>query len=262
MDGSDTFSKRQESGPETLLLVLDCSSSMLDGNYLDCKKVLEEALCPAPPIGGGYPDSLITDDVLLGMREFGEMSPNIADPCKQSELVVRPGLANRAQILDKLNHIPFGNSTPLTYAIRQIPTDLARARGPKHVVLFTDGDGNCPNEDACNELDRVQKQTGARIDIIGLRGANIGLLNCLNNLHNPFIHAEAADPENLGDIFGATIHKDIQGKVLPRQSSHLLWNKFRAFLKHDKTTHQCNCHSHEQMDRIQAHRSSATSEGK
>lgn len=263
MDGADTFSKRQtESGPETLLLVLDCSSSMLDGNYQDCKKVIEEALCPPPPISGGYPDSLIADDVLLGLREFGESSPNIAEPCKQSELVVRPGLANRSQILDKLNHIPFGGSTPLTYAIRQIPADLARARGPKHVILFSDGDGNCPDEDACNELDRVQKQTGARIDIIGLRGANVGLLNCLNNLHNPYISAKSAESEDLGDIFGASVRKDIQGKVLPRQSSHRLWDKFRAFLRHDNNQHHCNCHSHQQLDRVQAHRSSATSEGK
>lgn len=245
MDGYDSLPKRPEqAGPETLLLLLDCSSSMVYGNYEQCKKVIENAICPEPSAVGAYPDSAIGDDVILGLREFGENTPYISDPCKRTELVVKPGVANRSQVLGKLNETSFGSTTPLTYAIRQIPADLARARGPKHVILFTDGDGTCPDEDACNALNQVQKQTGARIDIIGLRGANEGLLKCLNDLKNPNIHAESATAENLNDIFGSMIHTNIEGKVLPRQSfHHRLWNKFRAFLHHDKAEHRCNCHS-------------------
>lgn len=254
MDGYGSYSpKPEQAGPETLLLVLDCSSSMTDGNYQQCKEVIEHAICPEPLASGAYPEGVIGDDVLLGLREFGESSPQILDPCKRSELVVRPGLANRAKVLDKLNTVMFGSTTPLTYAINQIPTDLARARGPKHVILFTDGDGTCPDEDACNALNRVQRQTGAKIDIIGLRGANDGLLNCLNDLHNPNIHAESATPESLNDIFGSMVRKNLEGKVLPRQSSHGFWNKFRAFF-HLEKPHHCNCHSRPKPDSVEARR--------
>lgn len=262
MDGYDaTYKKPEQSGPETKLLVLDCSSSMVDGNYQMCKQVIENAICPSPTISGAYPEATIGDDVLLGLREFGESSPYIEDPCKQTELVVKPGLANRSQVIDKLNHISFGSTTPLTYAIWQIPADLARAKGPKHVILFTDGDGNCPKEDACNALDQVQKRTGARIDIIGLRGANEGLLKCLNDLHNPNIHAQSANAENLNDIFGSMIRHNIEGKVLPRQSLyHRLKNKMWAFLHNEK--HHCNCHKPGELNKVQAARSSSHPEGK
>ncbi len=262
MDGYDSYYKKPEqAGPETLLLVLDCSSSMTYGNYEQCKKVIEDAICPQPNASGAYPEGVINDDVILGLREFGESSPYISDPCKQTELVVRPGLANRSQVLDKLNHVSFGSTTPLTYAIRQIPADLARARGPKHVILFTDGDGTCPDEDACNALNQVQKQTGAKIDIIGLRGANEGLLKCLNDLHNPNIQAQSATAESLDNIFGSMVRKNLEGKVLPRQSHHSLWQKFRAFLHHDNKQHRCNCHSPHSMDKVQAKRQWFNPEG-
>ncbi len=261
MDGYDSITKKPEqAGPETLLLVLDCSSSMTDGNYQQCKSVIENAICPQPTMTGAYPEGAIGDDVLLGLREFGEHNPAITNECRQSELVVRPGLANRSQVLGKLNSVSFGYTTPLTYAINQIPLDLARARGPKHVILFTDGDGTCPDEDACNALQRVQQQTGARIDIIGLRGANADLLKCLNDLHNPNIQAQSANAENLNDIFGSMVRKNLEGKVLPRQSMHRsLWNKFQAFL-HLEHKHECNCHK-QPLNKIQASRTGYYREG-
>jgi len=262
MDGYGSYSpKPEQAGPETLLLVLDCSTSMTDGNYQQCKQVIENAICPEPLVTGSYPEGTIGDDVLLGLREFGENSPYIQDACKRSELIVRPGMANRAQVLDKLNSVMFGYTTPLTYAINQIPADLARARGPKHVILFTDGDGNCPDENACEALERVQRQTGAKIDIIGLRGANQDLLKCLNDLHNPNIHAESATADNLNDIFGSMVRKNLEGKVLPRQSSRGLWNKFRAFFHLDKP-HHCNCHNHQKPDSVEARRQWLNPEGK
>lgn len=263
MDGIDSYSKKPElAGPETLLLLLDCSSSMMYGNYEQCKSVIERAICPQPTSDGSYPEGAITDDVFLGLREFGESTPYIADPCKHSELVVKPGLANRSQVIDKLNHIAFGENTPLTYAIWQIPADLSRGKGPKHVILFTDGDGNCPDENACEALNQVQKLTGARIDIIGLRGANQGLLKCLNDLNNPNIHARSATAENLNDIFGSMVRKNLEGKVLPRQSYYRrTWNKLWAFLHHGDKNH-CTCHSREALKKIHAYnKSSATSEG-
>jgi hypothetical protein len=262
MDGYDaTYKKPELSGPETLLLVLDCSSSMVDGNYQQCKQVIENAICPTPSITGAYPEGAIGDDVILGLREFGESSPYIQDPCKQTELVVKPGLANRAQVLDKLNHVSFGSTTPLTYAIWQLPADLSRARGPKHVILFTDGDGNCPNEDACNALEQVQRRTGAKIDIIGLRGANQGLLDCLNKLNNPNIHAQSANAENLSDIFGSMVRHNLEGKVLPRQSLyHRIKNKLSAFLHNEK--HHCSCHKPGALNKVQSALPSSYPEGR
>ncbi|MBX9771226.1 MAG: hypothetical protein K2X29_07630, partial [Candidatus Obscuribacterales bacterium] len=120
----------------------------------------------------------------------------------------------------------------------------------------------CPDENACDALDQVQRKTGAKIDIIGLRGANEGLLKCLNDLHNPNIQAQSATAESLDNIFGSMVRHNLEGKVLPRQSHRSLWQKFRAFLHHDEKQTHCNCHAPHPLDKVQARRQWLNPEGK
>jgi len=117
--------------PKDVLIVLDITGSMEEpvqgGKKIDlAKAALRQFLSKVP------------GSMEVGLRTFHH--------CEQSVLEVPIQPVSTGRVLAAVENLKTGGTTPLAYALRQIPGDLQGLEGP-HVILFiTDGAETCEGD--------------------------------------------------------------------------------------------------------------------
>ncbi|HXH72088.1 MAG TPA: VWA domain-containing protein [Mariprofundaceae bacterium] len=145
-------------------LILDASGSMkstkhkVDGKLkIDvAKEVMKEII------------DLFPDDTQVGLRVYGNRRKSGSKgSCEDSQLVTPIGTLDRKRLIDQIQSINALGDTPIAYSLQQAGEDLARIKGPRHIVLITDGKEEC-NGDPAKAVEQIRaKGVDARIDIVG-----------------------------------------------------------------------------------------------
>ncbi len=204
----------REAGPVNILILVDASYSMKENlgggepKMTSAKRVLESAIARIPP------------DVNLGLRVFGQgftSSPDI--DCQQSALLVPMGQGNRRSIIEQTRQLrPFG-MTPLTFALMQAERDLSVVRGPKTIILISDGAETCGG-DPCGYIARLRAVgINIKVDIVGLglrreRDAR-AQLNCIAERSGGKYY-DANTAAELVDSISTMVSNAISGRVITR----------------------------------------------
>ncbi len=147
--------------PTTVHVVFDASGSM--GKLLPDGRTTR--LDAARAALGELVDGLLEDDVWFALRAYGHVRAASCD----SRLELRPapldGTAARRAIAGIEPKLMSG--TPLAASIEAVAQDLAAVRGPKVVVVVTDGEETCGGdpERAIREL--TASGTDVRLSIVG-----------------------------------------------------------------------------------------------
>lgn len=146
-----------------MLLVLDSSGSMAektpDGSTRieAAKDALRQVIAKLPA------------EQEVGLRVYGAevFSRDQPDACTDSQLVVRAGTDNRAELTAALDDYKPHGETPIGHALEQAGKDLG-SEGPRTIVLVSDGEPTC-EPDPCEVASELSK-TGidVRIDVVGL----------------------------------------------------------------------------------------------
>ncbi|MEZ5299700.1 MAG: VWA domain-containing protein [Verrucomicrobiales bacterium] len=121
-------------------LILDASGSMLKREAgkrrIDiAKSVLDELA-----------REHLADDCHFALRVFGHKEPN---KCR-TDLEIPLGKLDRAAAVKRIASIEAMNlaKTPIADSLAQVPSDLSGAKGPKTIVLITDGEETCDGDPA------------------------------------------------------------------------------------------------------------------
>jgi Mg-chelatase subunit ChlD len=123
------------------LLVFDASNSMwgrMEGRpkISVAQEILADAL--------GW----IPDDLMLGLRAYGNRHPHAQKNCRDSELLVPFQPQGRDEIRSAIAGFRPSGQTPLAYALEQVAGDFGDFRGERAVVLVTDGIESCGGDPA------------------------------------------------------------------------------------------------------------------
>lgn len=204
----------RESGPVNILFLVDASYSMkeklggADQKIDAAKAVMQNALARIPT------------DINLGLRVFGQGFSN--DPsidCQQSALLVPIGQGNRRAIIEQVRQVkPFG-LTPLTFALMQAEHDLRPLRGPRTLILITDGAETCGGN-PCQYVRRLHELgIKVKVDIVGLglkrdRDAR-DQLNCIAQASGGKYY-DANTAAELIESVSRSVSKAISGRVLTK----------------------------------------------
>lgn len=204
----------QAGGPINILFLVDASFSMRenlgggDPKMTSAKKVLESALSRIPP------------DINLGLRVFGQSASNSLDiDCNASALLVPIGQGNRRSIIEQVRQLrPFG-MTPLTYGLMKAEQDLRTVRGPRTIILISDGAETCGG-DPCQYISRLQAiGIKIKVDIVGLglKRERIAQqqLNCIAEKSGGKYY-DANTAAELVDSISRMVSNAISGKVITK----------------------------------------------
>lgn len=174
-----------------MILVLDSSGSMKEPASGGTTKI-EAARSALDSVISNLPAAA---DV--GLRVFGAkvFSKNDAGACTDSQLVVRPGTANRDALRAAVSsYKPFGE-TPIGYALRQAGKDIG-SEGTRSIVLVSDGLATC-EPDPCKVAAELAAQgVDLQINVVGLDVDDKARaqLRCVANAgHGKYFDADSAD---------------------------------------------------------------------
>jgi Ca-activated chloride channel family protein len=119
-----------------MVLVLDASGSMKEPHG-DGRTRFRAAVSAMQQVVGARPGG-----VEVGLRIYGSRIADGPGSCKDSELVVPVGPADKDALRTALGKArPLGN-TPIAYSLEQAATDLSDS-GPRTIVLVSDGEESC-----------------------------------------------------------------------------------------------------------------------
>jgi Mg-chelatase subunit ChlD len=140
-------------------IVFDASNSMwgqIDGQpkISIAKEILQDAL------------EWLPGDLSLALRVYGHQHRRELRNCRDSELLVPPGLGNRERIREAIAAFRPRGQTPLGYSLEQISADLGGFAGERAVVLVTDGIESCGGNPAA-AAGALRKASGAPVHVIG-----------------------------------------------------------------------------------------------
>jgi Ca-activated chloride channel family protein len=178
-------------GPGRMVLVLDSSGSMKEpagggGSKIEAARTaLDRVVADLP------------EDAEVGLRVFGAtvFSRDQKGACTDSQLVVRPGTGNRADLRRAVaSYKPYGE-TPIGYALNRAAGDLG-SEGQRSIVLVSDGIATC-QPDPCDVARRLADQgIDLQIDVVGLgvSGKARNQLRCIAAQGNgTYYDADSAD---------------------------------------------------------------------
>lgn len=180
---------------ENVMVVFDGSNSMW--GQIDGTAKIEIARDVMDNLLGEWVDSRSVGLMAYGHRRRGD--------CTDIEVLVEPGKASRATVLDRINGITPTGKTPLTDAVEQAARALSYTDQPATVVLISDGLESC-ERDPC-ALATALEQSGvdftAHVVGFGLGSdADAGSLSCIaENTGGEYITATNA--AELGAAFSA-----------------------------------------------------------
>lgn len=106
--------------------------------------------------------------------------------CSATKQVTSIMPANAQAILNGMNSIDIGGSTPLVYGLdRAVNEDFAYLdrSSPKKIVLITDGGENCGGDPCAFAKDLMAKRSDIHIDVVLINGSARGLA-CVANTTN------------------------------------------------------------------------------
>lgn len=143
--------------PDTQLLILDRSGSMGDYTRLGeqrmeiARNVLLEYVAELP------------QEAEIGFRTYGASSS-----CDSSDLLFPIQAFNRDELVNQIeeNASPSG-TTPIAYALSQMPEDFMSVAGTKNVILVTDGQEACNGDPIAVAASLAQQDPQLSIDVIG-----------------------------------------------------------------------------------------------
>ena len=118
------------------------------------KEILDSALDWLPP------------DLSLSLRAYGHQYDRKEHNCEDTELLVPPGLDNRAEIRSAIAGLQPKGWTPLGYSLSHVSADFGDFVGEKAVVLLTDGLESCEG-DAPSEARALQADGPVPVHVIG-----------------------------------------------------------------------------------------------
>jgi Ca-activated chloride channel family protein len=168
--------ERERQVPFHVLIILDASDSMnevLNGRpkIQMAKEVVLKTIRALPP------------DTRVGLRvyghrlgrsgfqfsgPFGSFSTG-GDMCRQTQLLVPPGLHNRPWIATQLLNIQAKGKTPITYSLQEaINHDFQGVTGKKTIILVSDGRETCSHNPCDLAVDMVRAGIDVKINTIGL----------------------------------------------------------------------------------------------
>ncbi|MEB3245681.1 MAG: VWA domain-containing protein [Vampirovibrionales bacterium] len=207
---------RAEQENRAVLLILDASSSMdvktPDGEtkMIAAKRAVLDIIRNLQP------------HRWVGLRVYGNAQSvrERFNPCRASRLVVPLGVNNRAFIASSLVGVMSIGATPISFAIRQaVSQDLAGIRGPKSIVLISDGQETC-DSDPC-ELARQIALSGVdlKINVIGFGIQDVATqaqLKCvaastLGSYTQADTYGQLA--QQLKQASGAVVEERVEGRV-------------------------------------------------
>jgi Mg-chelatase subunit ChlD len=182
-------------------IVFDASNSMwgqIDGQakISIAKEILQDAL------------EWLPGDLSLALRVYGHQHGRELRNCRDSELLVPPGLGNRERIREAIAAFRPRGQTPLGYSLEQISADLADFAGERAVVLVTDGIESCGGDPAA-AAGAVREASGAPVHVIGFGMGNAeaedlaGLRAIAEASNGKFLTARSA--EELRDALTVTV---------------------------------------------------------
>jgi uncharacterized protein YraI len=146
-------------GSGAVELILDASGSMLqriDGERrIDiARSVLDDLVRQQLPEGG-----------LFALRVFGHKA---ADQCR-TDLEIPLGTLDRNAAATRIAAVNAMNlaKTPIADSLAKVPADLAAAKGPKTVILITDGEETCDGDPAEVIKQLRAKGLDVQVSIVG-----------------------------------------------------------------------------------------------
>jgi len=148
----------------TIELVLDASGSMkspkqkVDGKLkIDiAKEVMMQII------------DLLPADTQVGLRVYGHRRKDGSEgACEDSQLISPIATLNRKRLADQIQAINALGGTPIAYSLERAGEDLAKIKGPRLIVLITDGKEEC-NGDPAKAVAHIKAMgVDARVDIVG-----------------------------------------------------------------------------------------------
>lgn len=110
----------------------------------------------------------ITRGSQVGLRGYGHRKKEgTKGECEDSQHVVRIGDLDRKKLLAAVKNIKALGTTPIAYTLQHAGKDMARVKGPKLIVLVTDGTEECRADPAGSVRKLKEKGLDVRIDIVG-----------------------------------------------------------------------------------------------
>jgi Mg-chelatase subunit ChlD len=148
----------------TIELILDASGSMKSSRHkVDGKLKIDVAKDVMQQIIG-----LLPDDTQVGLRIYGHRKKDgTKGACEDSELAVPIGKLDSKRLTERIKAINALGETPIAYSLLRAGEDLAPIKGPRHIVLITDGKEECHGDPAAAVKQIQAKGVDARIDIVG-----------------------------------------------------------------------------------------------
>lgn len=185
-------------------IILDASGSMLkkqDGQRRIniAKKALNELI-----------NQSIPNNTQVALRSFGHIK---ADSC-EGELMVRPQALNKARLVSAINSIKPKNlaRTPIARSLELVTSDLATIKGPKLVILVTDGEETCQG-DAEKVIQNLRAQgIDVRLNIVGFAIDEYGLKETFSRWANAGNghYFDAADQAQLSQSVKSALSRAFQ----------------------------------------------------
>ncbi len=142
---------------ENVMVVFDGSNSMW--GQIDGVAKIE--------IARGVMDNLLgewVDDRNVGLMAYGHRRRG---DCGDIEVLVEPGAASRAAVLDNINGITPTGKTPLTDAVEQAAQALSYTDQPATVVLISDGLESCERDPCALATALEQGGVGFTAHVVG-----------------------------------------------------------------------------------------------
>ena len=163
----ETITRRAGDGVGAVEIILDASGSMLKKENgvrrIDiARQVLDNIVKEHLPEQGGF-----------ALRIFGHKE---ADSCR-TDLEIPFGPLDRGAAADRIASVQAMNlaKTPIADSLAKVSSDLAAAKGPKTVILITDGEETCDGDPATAIQELRDQGIDAQVSIVGFAIDDDGL---------------------------------------------------------------------------------------
>ena len=165
----------QQNGPDNVIFILDASDSMNDriGGRPKIDIAKEVVMSTIRTMPAGVNVGLRVYGHRLGSNGIGFQGPfgfynTGGEMCRQTQLLVSPGMNNRAMIASSLLNIQAVGKTPITYSLQQsVQNDFGGLPGKKTIILVSDGRETCSYNPCDLALDMVRSGINIKINTIG-----------------------------------------------------------------------------------------------
>lgn len=217
--------------PESILIILDASGSMIDGlpNQNGGKKKSSVSKMAAAKQAILSVLKHVPPHVNVGLRVYGSKQAKQFFACRATKLLVPIGPHQQHQIASQLVGIRPNGPTPISYTLLQaINKDFAYVRGKKSILLVSDGMETCGDDPCRVAVDMQKNHIDVKINIIGFGLEDLGAqrqLKCISmstfgQYHTANTSAELVDELSRG-LYAQT---EVQGKIIlpPRNTQPAL----------------------------------------